>query len=279
VLIGPGGGGGAGAGSSGDSKTKAEKGDASDSSASGAGTSQSDTSSDDQPGHYLHVELQDQGGNPVFGVGYELDTADHEHSEGVAYGVIKSELTKSGDSTIALKAIKQIKWSQDDLHIGDTVQMLVETAGFVSGTPATIDLLLRDVNSGAKKVQSFEAKVQGDKISVDWKVGVPEDLIEKQKEAFEKGILVCPYYFFRVQLGGLTARSKMLPARDDIKIALKGYDENPLGDTKYELRASDGEVRSGKLDSNGEAEEKDVAAGLTLVSFSEIPDEDNSGGG
>lgn len=278
VLIGTGGGGGGGAGGGGSSSTDADKGDTKGTDTGGGASGETETTTDEHPEHYLHVDLQDQGGNPVFGISYDIDTADGHHFESVAFGSIAHELEKSGDSTISLKTITRVKWSQENLKIGDKVQMQVSTAGFVSGTPATVDLMLRDINSGARVVKSFKTEVKDNQIRVDWEVEVPEDLIERQQEAYEQGVLVCPYYLFRVQVGGLTKRSRIAAVRDDITIALKGYEDNPLSDTEYELRASNGEIRTGKLDANGEAEEKDVAAGLTLVSFSKIPEQEASNG-
>jgi uncharacterized Zn-binding protein involved in type VI secretion len=275
VFIGAGGGGGAGAGfgmaGSASGSTSAPVG----TEGSGEGTGQSDTDSDDDEidYHSLYVDFKDKGGYPISGMGYKVDTADGRNVAGVLTGFIDIALDNAGDSKIELIGVTRIKWSEKKVKIGSDVKLQVETVGIDSGTKAVLKIFVRNQLGSPQAVKEIESKVQGDKIEESWTTEISDELVKTQRQAVDKGVFSTPYHYFTVAVDGFNARSGLLLITDDVKIRLLDEEDQPVPDAQYLVLLPNGEIRQGTL-SNGEAEEKDMPAGVVMVQFPSIPLQD-----
>ncbi len=276
VFIGMGGGGGAGAGfgmgGSASGSTSAPVG--TDGSGEGTGQRDTDTDEDEIDYHSLYVDFKDQGGYPISGLGYKVDTADGRNVAGVLTGFIDIALDSAGDSKIQLIGVKKIKWSEKKIKLGSDVKLQVETVGIDSGTKAILKIFVRNQLGTPQAVKEIETEVSGDKIEESWTTEISDELVKAQLEAADRGVYSTPYHYFSVTVDGFTARSDLLLITDDIKVSLVEEEDQPVSDAQYMVLLPNGEIRKGTLDGSGQAEEKDVPAGVVLVQFPSIPFQD-----
>jgi len=267
VLIGTsGGGGGAGMAGKGGKKGEGEEGAGAGKSkelANGSGEEDEAETED----HYLDVKFVDKGGKPITGVAYKVKAPDVQSDSGNLYGKVKKTGVEPGDHEIELKAITKADWSKKEARVGDTVKMLVETAGFETGTKANLVIWRQDINELPRKVKSFPGlKVQDGKIETEWRYEYedqPDDETPEQPAAK----LSTPRYYFTARVGECEAKSAMLQHRDWIEIKLKDEEGNPVANEAYILRLSNGEVRQGNLDGNGYKKEEQVPPGEYRIEF------------
>lgn len=267
VLIGTsGGGGGAGMAGKGGKKGKGDKGaDAGKSKELADGSGAEDEAKTEN--HYLDVKFVDKGGKPITGVAYKINTPDNQTDGGNLYGKVKKTGVEPGDHEIELKGITKAEWSQKQARVGDTVKMLVETAGIEAGTKAALEIWRQDINQSPGKIKTIrDVEVRGDKIEEEWQYEYedqPDD--ETPSEPAKK--LSAPQYFFTVRVDDYEARSGMLEYRDWIEIKLKDDEGNAVANEAYILRLSNGTVRQGNLDGNGYKKEEQVPPGEFRVEF------------
>jgi uncharacterized Zn-binding protein involved in type VI secretion len=253
VLIGDGGGGaGGGAGMGGLVK-------ASPLSAGTAGTILED--------HYLHVDFVDKGGFPIVGVSYDITSPENEKSSGLLSGRVKQTGIKPGTYQIDIKAITTAKWSKTTAKVKDKVAMTAETVGIDSGEKATLEVWIKDSCFAHRRLKTFETTVQGDKIEGEWELLVDADYVKIQDEKLKAGGYSSPTFYFIALAAGLSRRSNLLEAVDEIEIKLKTKDGTPVGNRKYKLFLPSGEVREGTLDGDGYAKDSSVPPGRTHVAF------------
>lgn len=278
VLIGAGGGAGAGgggggaSGGSGSAATVSSSGEG-----GGAGTAETGsgpTEEAEEESYYLHVDFVDAGGFPVAGLGYKLKTPDGNESTGTLSGTIAADLEQPGDSEIKLIGLARVAWSEEKVKIGNEVKLQVETIGIESGAETKLEILTRGRQGSPTSVAKFDSRVQNGKIEETWTAEISDELVEEQRRTAEEGGFLSPFYYFTVYVEGFSTRSGLLLITDDVKIKLLDEEDQPVLDGEYQMRLSNGEVRSGTLDSSGMAEEKDVPAGVTLLKFTRIPLED-----
>lgn len=272
VLIGDGGGGGgAGMAGKGGKKVEGEKGAYAGKSkelADGSG----ETDEAEAENHYLDVKFVDKGGKPIMGVGYNIKAPDNTIDTGTTFGKVKKTGVEPGSHEIELKAITKAEWSEKKAKVGDTVKLLVETAGFESGTKATLEIWRRDVNKPDKKIKTIrDLQVRGDKVEAEW-VYEYEDQPNDETPSQPAKKLSAPQYFFTIRVGDCEAKSGMLEYRDWIEIKLKDEEGNPVANEAYILRLSNGTVRQGNLDANGYKKEEKVPPGEYQVEFPNLLD-------
>jgi len=267
VLIGTsGGGGGAGMAGKGGKKGEGEEGaDAGKSKELADGSGAEDEAETEN--HYLDVKFVDKGGKPITGVAYKIKDPDDQTDQGNLYGKVKKTGIKPGDHEIELKAITKAEWSQKQARVGDTVKMLVETAGFEAGTKATLEIWRQDINQSPGKIKTIpDVEVRGDKIEEEWQYEY-EDQPDDETPSQPAKKLSAPQYFFTVRVDDYEARSGMLEYRDWIEIKLKDDEGNAVANEAYILRLSNGTVRQGNLDGNGYKKEEQVPPGEFRVEF------------
>jgi len=269
VLIGAGGGGGFGMGQSGTGSSVKGKSDGSGEGGDKSG--QSEESSAEPETHFLHVDFKDKGGFPISGLGYKVKAPGGYAETGVINGPLKMVLEQSGDSEIRLFGVKRIGWSESKVRVGAEVKMQVELVGIESGAKAKLGIFVRDQNGAPLPVAWFDATVQDDRIEETWAAALSPEQLERQQEVMDKGGFSTPYFYFSVLVDGYEARSGLLMLLDDARVRLLDEAGQPVADTDYVMRLANGEVRKGKLDKDGRAEQKDVPAGTVRTTFPVIP--------
>jgi uncharacterized Zn-binding protein involved in type VI secretion len=277
VLIGTsggGGGGGGGAGKSGDkakaSEGKGGKGD-SEKGESGKGSAASSKAKEEEieeeEGHFLDVKFFDKGGFPITGPKYSIKTPEDKKSDGNLVGAFKKTGVKEGDYEIELKAITKAEWSKKEAKDGETVKMLVETAGIEDGTKATIEVWEKDFGTGDRLIKIIkDTTITGNSVEAEWMYEYKEDEEDKEDEG-EVTKYSSPQYYFIIKTEDNQARSGILDYKDWIEISLEDEDGNPMADEEYILYLSSGEIRKGKLDSKGYKKEKNIPTKNCRIHF------------
>lgn len=251
---GGGGGGGAGAGAGG-----------SGSATKGAITSA--TLASLQPGtvdienHFLNVSFYDKGKLPITGYRYTIKGPDGKTQGGTLSGEIKRQGVAEGNYEITLFGIVNAQWSKQDAKVDETVKMKVETIGIESGTKATLQVFIKDANYTDYKLKTIESKVNGDKIEEDFTLKVDDKLLGICGQKAKNTRYSQPYFYYKVSIGELTEQSALLLYKDYVEIEVKDEEGNAIGDKKYKAHLPTGEVKEGKLDSNGKAKIEKVPPG------------------
>ncbi len=272
VLIGTGGGGGGGGGAgsgSGGGGGQAE----SQTGTSGGGEGEEGNEEED---HFLDVSFTDKGGFPLTGQRYTHTDPDGNVATGVLAGRIRNTGVSTGNHEIALHSIINAKWSASSAQGGDTVKMQVETAGFEDGTQVEIEIKLRDFNRADRTIETRrDLELSGNKIEEDLVYECPERE-EEEIQTQRRLRYSSPVYYFVVKIDGYTARSDMLKYKDWIEIELLDNENNPIANLEYEIHFSNGEVRSGRLDSNGQAREERIPTATHEIRFPDNPETTDS---
>lgn len=273
VLIGmSGGGGGAGMAGAGGEKGKGEKGaDAGKSKELADGSGAEEEAETEN--HYLDVKFVDKGGKPITGVAYKIKAPDDQTDHGNLYGKVKKTGVEPGDYDIELKGIIKAEWSKKQARDGETVKMLVETAGIEDGAKATFVIWERDANKADQRIATVkDVEVKGNKVEADWQyVYVDEDEEEQPSQQAGSDKYYSPAYFFTVSVAGMQARSSILEYKDYVELSLKSSNGQPIADARYRVFLSDGQVREGCLDSNGYRKIEKVPPGKWGVEFPDYP--------
>jgi uncharacterized Zn-binding protein involved in type VI secretion len=260
VLIGPGGGGGGGGGRSGSSSGQAE--------GESGGEAQSAAELEDEgEDHFLHVDFVDQGGFPVMGVAYSLKKSGSDVDEGVLTGRVHKTGLEAGSYDIELRVISKAEWSKTKAAVGDKVQMTAECSGIENGTEAILRIFLRDLNAPDREIKVIDTKVDGNKIKGEWTFEMQEDLLPTQPEPGERPRLSYPKYYFVASAAGCTARSRILEFKDTLELRFVDDEGNPIANAPFKVYCAHGIVKTGTLDSNGEATVEDIPPGRVRVSL------------
>ncbi len=249
VMIGGGGGGGGGGSGSGGE--------------SGSGTS---AEAEVEEGHQLNVQFTDRGGNPIVGPRYRVSSPDGTVTEGPLAGEVRRGGVSEGDHEIELTAITDAQWSKKSAVVGDTVKLAIETAGIESGEAVTFRIMMKDAGFADRQLTELEGEVSGDKAEVEWEFDVGEGYTRTQRERMQRRY-TSPSFYFVAEVSGLSQRSGILSYKDWIELRIKDDEGNPLANKQYTLYLSNGEVRSGFLDSNGYAREENLPPGPVEVSI------------
>jgi hypothetical protein len=252
VMIGEGSAGGGGAGQSG----------------SGTGATGTSTSTDQIESHRIDVKFVDKGGKPISGVRYKLKDPDGNEATGTLAGRIKQSCVSEGQYEVSLAAIKKAEWSSRKAKQGETVKMGAEVVGFESDAKATIQVFKRDANRADRPVDTVsDVAVSGDKVEADWKFEYREGEDDPRLGHEDTGRYSYPSFYFTVTIDEVKASSGTLRITDDLEIELKDDRGEAIANEEYVVYLASGEVRKGKLDSNGKATEKDVPPTRNQVVF------------
>ena len=243
VMIGGGGGvggGGAGGGEAEGTEVKAKK-------------------SEIEAPHKLDVKFEDKGGKPISGLEYRVKSPDNQETSGNLSGEIKQPSLKEGNHEISLAGITSVEWSEKEIKPGDSVKIKITCPGYEDGTPADIDIYVRDSGFPDKLLTNLSEEVSGEKVEAEWTLEMDEEFLKNQKRKGNK--FSTPSLYFVARIGKSTARSNILKLQDWIELSFKDKEGNPLKDKKYRAILSNGEVREGTLDSSGKAKLEKVPPG------------------
>ncbi len=217
-----------------------------------------------EEGHTLDVKFVDKGGKPIMGVEYQIEDTESRKSAAPLTGQVKKSGVKEGDHKLSLRAITKCAWSESAARDGDKVKMQIETAGIQDGLAAVFSVWQRDVEGPDREIFSVDTvNVDGNKAEAEWAYEYPEDDgDEERRPGFSY-----PKFYFTAQIGGLKSRSGVLDYKDWIELELRDENDDPVANEEYEIRFSTGEIRRGRLDSNGQARVEGIPTASHSVSF------------
>jgi len=154
--------------------------------------------------------------------------------------------------------------------------MQVETAGFDDGTVVEIEIKKRDFNRADSAVETKRGlELSGNKIEEEWVYENPERE-RVATETQQRTRYSSPVYYFIVKIDSYTARSGILKYKDWIEIELLDNAGSPVADVEYEIHFSNGEVRRGRVDSNGKAREERIPTATHEIRFPNNPEVSDS---
>jgi len=140
--------------------------------------------------------------------------------------------------------------------------------GFDSGAKATFQVFRRDSNRADRPVDTMgDVAISGDKAEADWQYQYREGEDDPELGHRDTGRFSSPSFYFTVTIENSKATSGTLRITDNLEIELKDDRGNAVADEEYVVYLASGEVRKGKLDSNGKATEKDVPPTRNQVVF------------
>ncbi len=266
VLIGEGGSGAASGGGAGAPAVAAAK-------ASAIIATSGNKESTMKEGHWIEFEFVDKAGNPVSGVNYKLNDSENKDSKAVLRtdGRIRRDNIKQGQAKVQLYNVSNAKWSKYKANVGEKVKLTADVVGFEDGIKATIEIYKRDIKGADAVIETIETKVKSKKVEVEWEYKVIEDDDSDSNGEQEKGIYSNPEYYFETIIGGIKTRSSMLAYKDWIEIELKNIDDKPIAEAEYIVYLETGEIRKGKLDSNGFKKIEKLPPVKWKVEFPEYP--------
>jgi uncharacterized Zn-binding protein involved in type VI secretion len=215
--------------------------------------------------HFLHIDFKDNAGLKVQFGNYKLTYPSGDVEQGAHPSRIKRGGVPQGQYQVDLKAITAAHWSVRDARDNDTVQCIVETVGVDNGTPATLQIYMKNLNSPDKVVLTVDnLTINNGSLNHNWQPSFFSDSECAGKLA--KGF-VAPSFFFKAAIAGLVERSGVLTYRDYVEIQLNDEDNNPIGNAQYQIALSTGEIRTGTLDGNGFARVNNVPPGKCNFCF------------
>jgi uncharacterized Zn-binding protein involved in type VI secretion len=217
--------------------------------------------------HWLEMKFVDKAGKPVSGINYKLTDPENQESQGNLRpdGTIRRDATKEGQAKVTLMNVINAKWAKKKAEVGEKVKMSADVEGFEDGTKATVQIYKRDISGPDVVFETIETEVKSQKIEWEWEYKMPEISDEEMKEKDEQLRYSAPDYYFETIIENCKSRSGLLGLKDWFEIKLKDNDGNAIANKKYTLFLPNGEIREGKLDSNGSAKIEDVPPGEVKV--------------
>lgn len=248
VLIGEGGGGGAGGGPAG--------------AATSAALAGGGVSSEAEPGHFLDITFEDNGGKLIKGVKYSLKDPQGQICQGTLQGQILKKGIAQGNYEIRLIAITKAEWSKPRARDGETVKLQIEAVGFDSGSNVKFEIWERNANKADSLIHIVDnIPLQNNKAETSWQYAWSDNQLNTI------GGYSTPAFYFMASISDVVQRSKILDYKDFIELWLKDADDNPVPNAKFRVFLSSGEVREGQLDSNGYKKIEKVPPGKWRAEF------------
>lgn len=237
------------------------------------GSATEEEEGEEEEKHFLHVDFVDDSGAPITDAKYKIKTLTGDETDGFLSGSIKKSGVEQGNYEIQLIGIIGAWWSTTIANVGDQVKLTANTFGIESGTKAIISIYLRDANSTDKLIKVIETSVDDDKIETDWTLEVSNDLLNIQDSQRERHGFSFPEYFFTILADNCTTQSGFLRFEDWIELELTDDDNNPIGEIGYKVFLPNGEIREGRLDSNGYAKEEKIPPGRVEIVYDDAEEE------
>ena len=219
--------------------------------------------------HWIEFELVDDVGNAVSGVNYRLTDTDNQESAAIVNsdGRIMRDALKEGQCKVELFDLYGAEWSKEKAKVGDKIKLKVKSIGIKDGSKVEFRIFVKDINYSDHLLKKLEADISGDKAEAEWEIQVDEDLIKIVDYKDTVGRYSRPFFYFDAYCEEMVAKSGILDVNDDIEIVFKDEEGNILADKEYQLYLSSGEIKKGKLDSNGKTKIEKIPPGKIKISF------------
>ncbi|HRN25161.1 MAG: PAAR domain-containing protein [Ignavibacteriaceae bacterium] len=261
VLIGPGGGGGGGGG-------------AGSSGAGSATTSAKQALTDNveataKEKHWIEFEMVDKVGNAITGVHYKMKDTDNKESKAVikSDGKIKRDGINEGQCEVVLVDLFGAEWSKEKAKVGDKVKLKVKSIGIDNGDKVEFRIFVKDINYSDHLLIKLEADISSDKAEIEWELKVDEDFIKIIEHKENIGRYSQPFFYFDAYCNEMVAKSGLLYYEDKAELVFKDEDGKVIADKEYKVYLPTGEIKKGKLDSNGKTKIEKLPPGKFKISF------------
>ncbi len=218
--------------------------------------------------HYVECSVVDAAGLPLQGLRYKLTDPDGKKVVGAvaAGGRIRHDgYSQAGSFKVEMACLANVKWSKAKCKPNEKLTLKADAEGFEPNTPCAVMIFEAMGNGNQRLLKSLDAKVSGNKVSVDWTL-TTEELAKVHPDTPKAKV----EYFFILVVEGIVGVSDTMQCLDTATLEVLDPDEKALAEAKYELHLRDGSVRSGKTDKQGKAEEKDVTAGPYTIVLPDI---------
>ncbi|MFC1586373.1 LysM peptidoglycan-binding domain-containing protein [Fibrobacterota bacterium] len=216
--------------------------------------------------HYIECEFTDSAGNLLAGVHYVITGPDKKEIIGVSgpEGRARHDgYPKKGSYKVGIQELANAKWNKAKAAVGDEMEFTVDADGYEDGEEADVSIV-ENIGKTYKTVETKKVKIQNKKIKGKWK-----STYQKSK-GDEPGTRGKTGYYLYISKDTKTAVSPRLELSDKLDLKVQDDKGQPLKDMEYEIKAPDGEVRKGKLNSKGEIKEDDLAPGEAQFRFTGI---------
>jgi uncharacterized Zn-binding protein involved in type VI secretion len=217
--------------------------------------------------HYIEAKFTDAGKLPIGGMRYILTYPDNSTSGGILGGELKRTGVPQGTYTVKLRAITNAQWSMQQVNVGTSVNLIVDTVGVDSGAKAKIDIYVRDGNYADHHLASLEGQVSGDRVQLSWTLQVDEKFLNICDTKAQKKKYSAPFFIYRVTIGDLSEQSGLLYWQDWAEIKLLDDSNKPVANERFKVYLSTGEIREGQLDGSGKKKIEKVPPGGYSVEF------------
>jgi len=219
--------------------------------------------------HWIEFEMVDKAGNAVTGVHYKLTDTDNKESKAVikSDGKIKRDGITQGQCKVILVDLFGASWSKEKAKVGDKIKLSVKSIGIDNGEKVEFTIFVKDINYSDHLLTKLEANINSDKAEIEWELKVDEDLIKIAEHKETIGRYSQPFFYFDAYCNELVAKSGILNVRDEIELVFKDEDGKVIKDKKYKIMLPSGEIKNGKLDSNGNAKIENISPGQVKVSI------------
>jgi uncharacterized Zn-binding protein involved in type VI secretion len=218
--------------------------------------------------HWVEFQFVDAAGLPVSGVPYTFADPDGNESTGTLRGdgTVREDALSQGQGEVVLQDVYAAEWGKNEARPDEEVTFSAKAEGFESGTPATVQVLERDISGPDVVVEEIEAEVKGEKVEGEWTYVYPEQQGEDGGGASSSAYSAGQYYV-EVTVGSCTTRSGMLEYKDWLEVKLLGERDKDVAGAKYVLTLSNGEVRKGTLGPDGTKREENLPPATHTVRF------------
>ena len=164
------------------------------------------------------------------------------------------------------RSVTNARWDREEARRGDVVKLMADVKGARDGDSVKLTIFEHDDDGAHDLITELAGTVKGDRVDAEWEYEYHDDTDEiPSHDETEKGYNP-PEYFFRADVGGVTADSGLLEFQDWVAISLEVGGKAASGE-EYVLHMPDGSERRGTLDDLGKAKEKDVPPGNFRVEF------------
>jgi len=223
--------------------------------------------------HWVEFQFVDKAGLPVSGVHYKFTDPDGKESEGVLKpdGRIRRDALNAGQCKAQLFSVSNAKWSKEKAEVGEKVKLTADVEGFEDRTPSLIQIYKRDIKGPDKVIARIEKDIRGGRIEADWEYTLDEEKNNKSDVEEKRTGFSAPQYYFDVVVENVIAHSALLEYKDYIELELKDVNNHPLAGEEFLLYCPNGEVKKGKLDSNGYKKIEKIVPGRYSVRYPNVP--------
>ncbi len=218
--------------------------------------------------HYVECTVVDSADLPLQGLRYKLTDPDGQKIAGaVATGgrIRHDGYSQAGSFKVEFACLVNVKWSKAKCKPGEMLTLKADAEGFENGVACPIMIFEALGNGNQRLLKTLPTQIQGNKVTGEWAL-TKEELAKVEADG-PKGKVE---YFFILVAEGIVGVSDRMQCLDDAKIEILDPDEKPLAAAKYELHLRDGSVRTGQVDKQGKAEQKDIPAGPYTIVLPEI---------